>query len=385
MATLFVGIDVGKFHHQAAAVTETGQVLRTWRFDNTRPGFERLWDTVHDLDADADWVFGLEATGHYWLALYAALSARAATVHVINPLQSDSLRQLYLRVTKTDRQDAFLIAEVLRIGRYTSATIPTESLAALRDLSRLRVELTRTLGTLKRQIHAVVDRIFPEWPRLWGNPFGASARAILSQYPTPAALAAADLDTLTALLETTSRRHLGRAQAERLHQVARASFGVTTGLEAACLSLQLLLEQMALLDTHIAQIDARLAELMKEQALILTLPGIGPTLGAAILGNRRHPAVCQREEAQGLCGAGCDRVPERRVSRDAGPSLQTRIALSPPRSVAGRLWRPPRRPHLPRLLRSQAGPRETSQPSPGGGGEQTVSGALGRLGPQHPV
>jgi hypothetical protein len=93
-------------------------------------------------------------------------------------------------------------------------------------------------------------------------------------------LVATDLDTLTALLETTSRRHVGRAQAERFHQAARASFGVTTGLDAACLSLQLPLEQMALFDTHIAQIDARLAEPMEEQALILTLPGIGPTLGA---------------------------------------------------------------------------------------------------------
>jgi hypothetical protein len=74
------------------------------------------------------------------------------------------------------------LAKVLRVGWYTSATTPppAESLAALPDLSRLRVEWTRTLSTLKRKIH-VLDRIFPEWPRLWGNPFGASARASVRQ------------------------------------------------------------------------------------------------------------------------------------------------------------------------------------------------------------
>lgn len=138
MAPLFIGIDIGKFQHEAAAVTDAGAVLRTWRFDNTQAGFGHLWDTVQRLATDQAVVFGLEATGHYWLPLYAALTARAATVQVINPLQSGSLRQLYLRVTKTDRKDAFLIAEVLRMGRYTTTTVPEDTLLALRDLAAPR-------------------------------------------------------------------------------------------------------------------------------------------------------------------------------------------------------------------------------------------------------
>jgi transposase len=285
MATVFMGIDLGQLHHEAAAVTETGDVRRTWRCDHTRAGLQGLGETVPSLAGDQPVVFGLEATGHYWLALYAAWTARAATVQVITPLQSASLRQRYLRVTKTDRQDAFLIAEMLRMGRYTTTTVPEEDRAALRDLSRLRGEFTQTLGTLKRQVHALIARIFPAWPRLWSDPFGARARAVLSQYPPPAALAAADLETLTALIGTTRRHRLDRAQAERLHQAARTTVGVPAGLDAAVLSIPLLWEQRVLLATQIAQIDARLAQLMQDPPLILTLPGIGPTLGAAILGD----------------------------------------------------------------------------------------------------
>jgi len=71
-------------------------------------------------------VYGLEATGHYWLALYAALTARDCEVKVINPIQSDSLRNLYIRVTKNDRKDSFLVAEVLRFGRFTETRLADE-------------------------------------------------------------------------------------------------------------------------------------------------------------------------------------------------------------------------------------------------------------------
>ncbi len=93
----------------------------------------------------------MEATGHYWLALYAALTARYATVQVIHPIQSDSLRNLYIRVTKTDTKDSVLIADLVRIGRYTKTVVPEETALALRDLSRLRVEFSVSLGSLKRK------------------------------------------------------------------------------------------------------------------------------------------------------------------------------------------------------------------------------------------
>ncbi|MBQ3434033.1 MAG: transposase [Selenomonadaceae bacterium] len=62
--------------------------------------------------------FGMEATGHYWLPLYAHLRQAGQTVHVINPLQSDALRNIFLRQTKNYTQDALIVAEVIRFGRY---------------------------------------------------------------------------------------------------------------------------------------------------------------------------------------------------------------------------------------------------------------------------
>lgn len=46
-------------------------------------------DMVRGLSEPA--VFGMEATGHYWLTLYTHLRNDGYTVHV-NPVQSDALR-----------------------------------------------------------------------------------------------------------------------------------------------------------------------------------------------------------------------------------------------------------------------------------------------------
>ena len=59
---------------------------------------------VHKLKSEV--VFAMEATGHYWLAL----RQDNQTVHVINPIQSDALRGLYIRKTKNDAVDAQIIA-----------------------------------------------------------------------------------------------------------------------------------------------------------------------------------------------------------------------------------------------------------------------------------
>ncbi|MBR6887241.1 MAG: transposase [Selenomonadaceae bacterium] len=65
----------------------------------------------------------MEATGHYWLPLYAHLRQAGQTVHVINPLQSDALRNM------NDTIDALIVAlrELCR-QRFFVVDTPSASL-----------------------------------------------------------------------------------------------------------------------------------------------------------------------------------------------------------------------------------------------------------------
>ncbi len=58
----------------------------------------------------------LEATGHCWLALYSFLSELGQEVIVLNPLQIHAYRQSGIRMRKSDRFDAYWIADCFRLG-----------------------------------------------------------------------------------------------------------------------------------------------------------------------------------------------------------------------------------------------------------------------------
>ena len=88
----YLGIDVAKRKHTAMVVDEQGQVFtRAFSFSNDRAGFGQLLAKIQALTAAV--TVALEATGHYWLALYDYLTSRDYTVLVLNPLQIAAYRR----------------------------------------------------------------------------------------------------------------------------------------------------------------------------------------------------------------------------------------------------------------------------------------------------
>ena len=105
-----VGIDIGKNHHEASIVSPEGkQIGHSLRFATTHKGADSLMSFIFNNIGNSSCIFGMEATGHYWYPIYSFLKARGYTIYVINPIQSDSLRKMYIRQTKNDSTDSFLI------------------------------------------------------------------------------------------------------------------------------------------------------------------------------------------------------------------------------------------------------------------------------------
>ena len=101
-----VGIDIGKNHHEASIVSPEGkQIGRSLRFATTHKGADSLMRFIFKNIGNSPCVFGMEATGHYWYPIYSFLKAKGYTICVINPIQSDSLRKMYIRQTKNDSID----------------------------------------------------------------------------------------------------------------------------------------------------------------------------------------------------------------------------------------------------------------------------------------
>ena len=284
MYSFFVGIDVGKWNHQAAFLNLSGAIAAPdLAFENTDEGFQLLLKSLSAFDREQT-VVGLEATGHYWLALFSFLVDNAWTVKVINPMQSDALRNINIRKTKTDRRDAVLIADVMRFGRYTETTLPEENLLQIRELSRCRVGQVELISSLKRKILGILDRIFPEFASCFSTVFGKAPTELLQEYADPEELANCDVETLVKLLEKQSRGRHSEAKARELKDKAAKSVGIRLALDALKFQLRLLLQQLDFIKAQIKELDKFLKKLMKEYDILFSIPGISVTLGAAIIG-----------------------------------------------------------------------------------------------------
>ena len=225
--TDYVGIDVAKRQHKVSMMSEDGELItKPFSVSNNREGFERLQERLTELDEPVE--IGLEATGHYWLALFDYLTQAGYTVHVLNPLQVHAYQRSGIRKRKTDKVDAIWIADFVRIGGAhpgpEPATMPVY--LQLRQLARFRMSLSSQVGDVKRQILGVLDRVFPEYEGLFSSVFITASRRLLTQAVTPQEYAEFDLDELTQLLKTSSRGRLGLSKAEEIVNIARRPYVV---------------------------------------------------------------------------------------------------------------------------------------------------------------
>lgn len=277
----FCGIDVAKHNHAVVILDDMGTVKQAaFSIENNRQGFDRLLARLNALSGPV--TVGLEATGHYWLALYDELAHQDYAVTVLNPFQVAAYRRSGLRKVKTDPTDSFWIADFMRIANLPPTHQRTPLFLQLRELTRFR--LVQQTSDCKRKILSVLDRVFPEYETLFSSVFLKSSRALLKQAASADEIANFDLAELANLLHSTSRGRFGHHKAEAIHLAARQSVGVAFLADAVTVQMRCLLQQIDLLQDQVAQLDATIATLMNQiPQYITSIPGVGPITGAAIL------------------------------------------------------------------------------------------------------
>lgn len=291
---MFCGIDVAKHRHEFCLTDDAGNIIRQMFIENSQKGFKKLLQALERLEIGPGGVeFCMEATGHYWLALYCHLDELGYRVHVINPIQSDALRNLYVRKTKTDQNDALLLADLLRFGRVPDTRLASETTLKLQTLSRIRMDFVRQIGGLKNRVIGILDRIFPEYHRCFSSIFIRTSMELLKEHPEPEEIAELDISELADFLKGHSRGRIGAERAEKIQELARGTFGIRLAIDAFTLQLRLLLEQIEFIEEQVGAIDEAIDQVMEElrpgidvpyRHVLETIPGIGSVLAAAIIG-----------------------------------------------------------------------------------------------------
>ncbi|WP_347282399.1 IS110 family transposase [uncultured Alistipes sp.] len=284
---IYVGIDVAKDKHDCFISNSHGEVLfNAFSIPNNREGFNALYQKIQSVTNDLSKVkVGLEATGHYSYNLLGFLFSKGLPTYVINPLHTNLYRKsLSLRKTKTDKVDARTIASMImsdvNLKSYSDTSYHNEE---LKSLTRYRFEKVKERAKLKTSVSRLVCILFPELEKLVPALHMASVYALLSEFPSAAAVASAHLTRLSNLLSESSKGHYGKDTAVIFREAARSSIG--SHMPAKSLELKHTIRLIRELDAEIDEIENEIKRIMDEEihSPILTIPGISYRMGAMII------------------------------------------------------------------------------------------------------
>ncbi len=211
------GIDVGKFFSEMAILSPSNEVIARMKIrhdssTDVERAVELLKKTEKDFDSRPFVV--MESTGHYHKILFHSLCKAGLEVSIINPIQTDSIKNIGIRKVKNDKVDARKIALLYRFQELKTTNIPDEDIECLRSLCRQYYKLSDELTAYKNRLMGIVDQLMLNFKDVFPNIFSKAALAVLEKYPTPAHILKANRNKLIALIQKNSRRSLKWATAK---------------------------------------------------------------------------------------------------------------------------------------------------------------------------
>lgn len=332
----YVGIDIGSEKHTVAIVDgERAVVVKATDFGEDQAGYSTLFEILGE-DVESSFV-AMEATGHYWQNLFAALVARGFQVVLLNPIQTRRFADSSLARTKTDKIDAMMIARFAAEKKPAATIMPDEATLELRELVRMRDRYVQDFGDRVRQLHRIVDLGFPELTRFIDDFGTAKATSLLGRYATAAEFAKQSPKKLAKIVYD-GRHHIGEELAVAIVEAAKKSVGKHHSrpyrMQAADLC-----EDLDLLRARIKRLDDDIGNTLDRHdigKLLLTINGLGENTVARIVGEVGDPSVFRDA---GAFAAYVGVVP---ALRQSGKRQTMRASLAPIGHAAlrAKLWMP---------------------------------------------
>jgi transposase len=288
-ASLFVGIDPGRYGHGVVVLDPGGEEVMRERVANEAAAIEALIERVLELaggSRQALWVF--EADGGDGAVLIGELLALDELVAALTPIEVASRRKGRRQVHKSDLIDAELCA---RIGRDEQATLRRlvavpEMVAEVKVLVRYQDGLIRDRTRLINRLRFLLSQYWPEFlaTRAFAALDGDAVTALLLELPTPRAVRSKTPVELAGFLAAQRYR---RRPLERAEQVLAAAQVGSRPQEAVYGRLVAeVAGELRALKRRIDALDVEIRDRFLRQPeapIILSLPGMSHRTGPRFL------------------------------------------------------------------------------------------------------
>ena len=292
---LFVGDDWAEDHHDVELMDAAGRVLAKKRLPEGVAGMARLHELIarHAQDPDergedAEVVIGIETDRGPWVA---ALVAAGYVVFAVNPLQASRYRERHgVSGAKSDTGDAHMLTDMVRTDSHQLRAVAGDSAdaGAVKAVARTHKTLiwdrTRQVQRLRHQLR----EYFPAALAAFEDLDAPDALELLAKAPDPARAAKLTRAQVSAALKRARRRDIPGKATAIMAALRSAQLGQPPAVTAAyAATVRSLIAVITTLNEQVktlqGQVEADFGR-HPDAEIYLSQPGLGPVLGARVLG-----------------------------------------------------------------------------------------------------
>jgi len=280
----WAGVDVGKGHHWVCLIAEDGTSLWSSKVINDETA---ILEAIGEVSSRAEQVtWAVDVTGTMSGLLLALLAAHDETVKYVPGRVANKMADTYRGEAKTDARDAYVIAETVRQrGDLTEVEVAATLVTELRLLVTHRTDLVADRVRLINRLRDVLSGYFPALERAFDYAHSRGALVLLTGYQTPAAIRRIGQSRLQSWLVKRKVRS-GDQVAAAAVAAAATQHTVVPGQDVAATIVADLATQLLAIDERIKDLDQRVTTTFRahpQAAIIESLPGMGPILGAELI------------------------------------------------------------------------------------------------------
>jgi transposase len=289
--TLIATVDIGVVSNTGYCTSLDGRSTKSFRFDNTKEGFEKFWcmtiASKNRFGCD-EVLVGYESTGPYAEPLVHYLANKQVNIVQVNPMPTKKMKEVNDNSPlKTDDKDPRVIADIIRLGHALSIVVPEGDAAYLRRLNNARERHVGEQTALLHQLQQLVFLIFPEFKTVLKNMKGKTAQHILKRYTTPERIGTLSKEALGEEMRKRSMGKFGIKEAESLIGLARETVGIQEGLDGILMDIRHILIQLEAEVRFIAEREAEMEATLERipcSVRLLSIKGLGTVSVAGLIG-----------------------------------------------------------------------------------------------------
>ncbi|WP_338653021.1 IS110 family transposase [Sporosarcina psychrophila] len=287
-----VGLDVAKGESQVQAFLDKSKPFgKSFSVKHTREELHRFIGFLKEIEKMTGQMpmVILESTGHYHTPVVQFMEEHDVIYILLNPIISYQAKKSSLRKVKTDAIDAYQLCVLYYKEDFEPHKNRGLQLLDLRNLSRQQEIVTNMYVEAKLQFHTILDQVFPEYRKVFGDLYSKVSLLMLEEFPTSeAVLSAGESKIAVRVAEFCPSRSVqwAREKAKKIMDAAMRNPFQKVVYQSHLINLQMYIEMLFQYQGHLSILENRIVTLaneLEDYKIVQSIPGIGEKIAATII------------------------------------------------------------------------------------------------------